>query len=176
MTKYLVPIVLFLALGGFLLIGLHKDPSIVPSPLIDRPVPSFSLPRLGEDGVFTDRELLGKVSLLNVWASWCRACLQEHPLLLDLARGDVVPIYGLNYKDTVSEAQHYLANYGDPYSANAFDEAGRVGIEWGVYGVPETFLIDSQGIIRYKHIGPLTREDLEDKMLPAIRRLQNETP
>ncbi len=175
MTKYLVPIAFFLVLAGFLLVGLNRDPSIVPSPLIDAPVPSFSLPRLGEAEVFTDRELLGKVSLLNVWASWCRACLQEHPLLLDLVRSNVVPIYGLNYKDTESEATRYLTNYGNPYLANAFDETGRVGIEWGVYGVPETFLIDDKGIVRYKHIGPLTREALESKVLPMIRQLKNET-
>lgn len=176
MTKYLVPTVLFLVLVVFLFIGLHKDPSEVPSPLIGKPVPQFSLPRLDDAGLFTNKEFFGKVSLLNVWATWCYACYQEHPVLNDLADRDVAPIYGLNYKDVVAKAKQYLADYGNPYLANAFDETGRVGIEWGVYGAPETFLIDKEGIIRYKHIGPLTREDVESKILPMIRQLKNRAP
>lgn len=176
MTKYLVPTVLFLVLVGFLFIGLHKDPSEVPSPLIGKPVPQFSLPRLDDAGLFTNKEFFGKVSLLNVWATWCYACYQEHPVLNDLADRDVAPIYGLNYKDVAAKAKQYLADYGNPYLANAFDETGRVGIEWGVYGAPETFLIDKEGIIRYKHIGPLTREDVENRILPMIRQLQNRAP
>jgi len=176
MTKYLVPTVLFLVLVVFLFIGLYKDPSEVPSPLIGKPVPQFSLPRLDDAGLFTNKEFFGKVSLLNVWATWCYACYQEHPVLNDLADRDVAPIYGLNYKDVAAKAKQYLADYGNPYLANAFDETGRVGIEWGVYGAPETFLIDKKGIIRYKHIGPLTREDVESKILPMIRQLQNRAP
>jgi len=176
MTKYFVPTVLFLVLVVFLYIGLRKDPSEVPSPLIGKPVPQFSLPRLDDAGLFTNKEFFGKVSLLNVWATWCYACYQEHPVLNDLADRDVVPIYGLNYKDVAAKAKQYLADYGNPYLANAFDETGRVGIEWGVYGAPETFLIDKEGIIRYKHIGPLTREDVESRILPMIRQLQNRVP
>jgi len=174
MLKYLLPVVLFFVLVGFLFVGLYKDPSEVPSPLIGKSVPQFSLPRLSDTNTFTDKEFLGKVSLLNVWATWCFACRQEHPVLNDLANKRLAPIYGLNYKDNASEASQYLKNYGNPYTANAFDETGRVGIEWGVYGAPETFLIDKKGIIRYKHIGPLTNDEVETKILPMIQQLKND--
>lgn len=174
MFKYLLPVVLFFVLVGFLFVGLYKDPSEVPSPLIGKPTPQFSLPRLKGTQIFTEKEFLGQVSLLNVWATWCPACHQEHPILNKLADRNVAPIYGLNYKDVASKANQYLANYGNPYTANAVDETGRIGIEWGVYGAPETFLIDKKGIIRYKHIGPLTYEDVENKILPMIQKLQNE--
>ena len=160
---------------GFLFIGLYKDPSEVPSPLIGKPVPQFSLPMLKDSRIFTDKEFLGKVSLLNVWATWCPACHQEHPILNKLAEKNVAPIYGLNYKDVSNKAKQYLEIYGDPFVANAFDETGRVGIEWGVYGAPETFLIDKKGIIRYKHIGPLTQKDVDNTIIPMIQQLQNET-
>ena len=174
MLKYLLPVVLFFVLVGFLFVGLYKDPSEVSSPLIGKSTPQFSLPRLEGSRIFTQDEFQGKVSLLNVWATWCYACRQEHPVLLDLADRKLVPIYGLNYKDIASEAKQYLINYGNPYIANAFDENGRVGIEWGVYGAPETFLIDKNGIIRYKHIGPLTNDNVENIILPLIQQLQNE--
>jgi len=174
MLKYLLPVVLFFVLVGFLFDGLYKHPSEVPSPLIGKSVPQFSLPRLSDTNTFTDKEFLGKVSLLNVWATWCFACRQEHPVLNDLANKRLAPIYGLNYKDNASEASQYLKNYGNPYTANAFDETGRVGIEWGVYGAPETFLIDKKGIIRYKHIGPLTNDEVETKILPMIQQLKND--
>lgn len=174
MFKYLLPVALFLVLVGFLFVGLYRDPSELPSPLIGKPVPQFSLPRLNDANTFTDKEFLGKVSLLNVWATWCFACHQEHPVLNKLAGKKVAPIYGLNYKDDASEASQYLNNYGNPYTANAFDESGRVGIDWGVYGAPETFLIDRKGIIRYKHIGPLTQEDVEKIILPMIQQLKDE--
>ena len=175
MIKFLVPVVLFFILVGFLLIGLYKDPSEVPSPLIGKPVPQFSLPRLNSSEIFTEKQFLGKVSLLNVWGTWCFACKQEHPILNELASKNITPIYGLNYKDDANEAKKYLKNYGDPYVANAVDENGRVGIEWGVYGAPETFLIDEKGIIRYKHIGPITKKDLDVIILPKIRELMNES-
>lgn len=175
MFKYLLPVVLFFVLVGFLFVGLYRDPSEVPSPLIGKPTPQFSLPRLeNNQAFFSDKEFLGKVSLLNVWATWCFACRQEHPVLNNLAKKKAAPIYGLNYKDNASEARQYLVNHGNPYTANAFDETGRVGIEWGVYGAPETFLIDKKGIIRYKHIGPLTNEDVETKILPMIQQLKND--
>ena len=174
MLKYLLPVVLFFVLVGFLFVGLYKDPSEVSSPLIGKSTPQFSLPRLEGSRIFTQDEFQGKVSLLNVWATWCYACRQEHPILLDLADRKVAPIYGLNYKDIAAEAKQYLINYGNPYTANAFDENGRVGIEWGVYGAPETFLIDKNGIIHYKHIGPLTNDNVENIILPLIQQLQNE--
>ncbi len=175
MFKFVLPVVLFFILAVFLFIGLYKDPSEVPSPLIDKPVPQFSLPSFHGTSTFTEKKFLGKVSLLNVWAAWCYACYQEHPVLNDLANKKVVPIYGLNYKDDAQKADQYLVNHGNPYTANAFDETGRVGIEWGVYGVPETFLIDKKGIIRHKHIGPLTQKDVEKTILPMIQMLQHET-
>lgn len=176
MFKFFLPVVLFLVLCGFLFIGLYKDPSEVPSPLIGKAVPEFSLPKLLDStSQFTQRELIGKVSLLNVWGTWCFACKHEHPVLLELAKKNVAPIYGLNYKDDAVQAKVYLRDFGNPFVANAADEQGRVAIDWGVYGAPETFVIDRKGIIRHKHIGPLTYEDVENKILPLIQQLKNET-
>ena len=175
MLKYILPVVLFFVLFGFLFVGLYKDPSEVPSPLINKPVPQFTLPLLAEpENTFSNENLLGKVSLLNVWATWCFACKQEHPVLNELANMKVVPIYGLNYKDERSKAKQYLTGFGNPYTANAVDETGRVAIEWGVYGAPETFVIDKKGIIRHKHIGPLTWQDVQKTLLPLFEKLQNE--
>lgn len=175
MIKYLLPVILFFILCGFLFIGLYKDPSEVPSPLIGKPVPEFSLPKLLDNSSqFTHKDFLGKVSVLNVWATWCFACKQEHPALLELAKSNIAPIYGLNYKDDAAKAKLYLRDFGNPFEANAFDGAGRVAIDWGVYGAPETFIIDRKGIIRYKHIGPITSNDLENKILPFIQQLKNE--
>ncbi len=176
MFKYLLPVILFFVLCGFLFIGLYKDPSEVPSPLIGKSVPEFSLPMLLDSSVqFSNKEFLGKVSILNVWATWCFACKQEHPALLELAKRNIAPIYGLNYKDDAEKAKLYLRDFGNPFKANAFDEAGRVAIDWGVYGAPETFVVDQKGIIRFKHIGPLTLEDLNNKIQPLIQQLNNET-
>jgi len=176
MFKYLLPVILFFVLCGFLFIGLYKDPSEVPSPLIGKSVPEFSLPMLQDSSVqFSNKEFLGKVSILNVWATWCFACKQEHSALLELAKRNIAPIYGLNYKDDAEKAKLYLRDFGNPFKANAFDEAGRVAIDWGVYGAPETFVVDQKGIIRYKHIGPLTLEDLNNKIQPLIQQLNNET-
>ena len=175
MIKFFLPVFLFLVLCGFLFIGLYKDPSEVPSPLIGKAVPEFSLPKLlDSSSQFTQRELFGKVSLLNVWGTWCFACKQEHPVLLELAKKNVAPIYGLNYKDDTAQAKMYLRDFGNPFVANAADEQGRVAKDWGVYGAPETFVIDRKGIIRHKHIGPLTLQDLESKILPLIQQLKDE--
>jgi cytochrome c biogenesis protein CcmG/thiol:disulfide interchange protein DsbE len=175
MYKFFLPVILFLVLCGFLFIGLYKDPSEVPSPLIGKAVPEFSLPKLlDSSSQFTQREFFGKVSLLNVWGTWCFACKQEHPVLLELAKKNVAPIYGLNYKDDAAQAKMYLRDFGNPFAANAADEQGRVAIDWGVYGAPETFVIDRKGIIRHKHIGPLTMQDLESKILPLIQQLKDE--
>ena len=175
MFKYLLPVILFFVLCGFLFIGLYKDPSKVDSPLIGKPAPEFSLPRLEQpNDLFSEKEFLGKVSILNVWGTWCFACKQEHHILLDLAKRNVAPIYGLNYKDDTEQAKMYLRDFGNPFVSNAVDQSGRVAIDWGVYGAPETFIMDKKGIIRHKHIGPLTLEDVESEILPLIQNLNNE--
>ena len=171
--RYLVPLALFLLLAGLLYRGLSLDPKVVPSPLIGKPMPSFTLPRLANASTsISDTDLKGKVTALNIWATWCVSCRAEHDVLLALARTGKVDIYGLNYKDNRADAQQWLRQLGDPYVANAFDADGRVGIDWGVYGAPETFIMDKDGIIRHKHIGPLTHEALEQEILPLIARLE----
>ncbi|MFC5301776.1 DsbE family thiol:disulfide interchange protein [Azospira restricta] len=172
-AKFLVPLVLFLVLAGFLGLGLTLNPRLVPSPLIDKPAPEFRLSQLeNPDGYVSLADMRGKVWLLNIWASWCAACLQEHPVLIDLARQQVVPIVGLNYKDGRDDAIGWLHKHGDPYTTSVMDADGRVGIDYGVYGVPETFLIDQAGMIRYKHIGPVTPEAVRDLILPKIAELK----
>lgn len=172
--RFLVPLGIFLVLCVFLGIGLGLNPREVPSPLIDKPAPAFSLPRLDDAEKKLSRDdMLGKVWLLNVWASWCAPCREEHPLVIDLAKRQVVPVYGLNYKDTRAAAKNWLAQLGDPYQATVFDQDGRVGIDFGVYGVPETFVIDQRGIIRLKHIGPLTPQVVREQIEPLIKQLQN---
>lgn len=172
MIRYLIPLAIFLSLVVLFRIGLNYDPHRVPSPLIDKPAPEFSLPNL-KDGSATVSlsDLKGQTVLLNVWASWCVQCRVEHPLLMEFARKSKVPVYGLNYKDTREDAMNWLARHGDPYRHSAFDESGRVGIDFGVYGVPETFVVDRNGIIRYKHIGPLSREAMQEIILPLLHRL-----
>lgn len=171
-VRFLFPLLAFLALAGLLYKGLSLDPKKVPSPLIGKPAPAFSLPLLAApEKQLTENDLSNQVSLLNVWATWCGACRQEHPVVMQLAKSGV-PIYGLNYKDKRPEAKLWLQRFGNPYRANAFDEDGRVGIDWGVYGAPETFIIDKQGIIRHKHIGPLTTEVVNREIMPLIRQLQ----
>jgi len=170
--RYLIPLFVFVGLVVFLGVGLRLDPREVPSPLIDKPAPAFSLTRLDNAGQSISKDnLRGKVWMLNVWASWCVACRQEHPLLVEFSRKKLLPVYGLNYKDTRPNGQRWLANFGNPYEASLFDEDGRVGIDFGVYGVPETFVIDREGIIRFKHIGPLTPEVLAEKIEPLVRKL-----
>ena len=170
--RFLLPLAIFIALVGFLAAGLKLDPKEVPSPLIGKPAPDFALTRLDQPTLTIRREdLLGKVWMLNVWASWCTACREEHPVLLDFARRRLVPVYGLDYKDQRGAGLRWLSNSGDPYEASLFDPEGRVGIDWGVYGVPETFIIDREGVVRYKHIGPLTPEVLRDTIEPLLRQL-----
>ena len=171
--RYLVPLLLFALLAGLLYRGLSLDPKIVPSPLIGKPMPAFTLARLkNPDATLSDTDLKGKVSVLNIWATWCVSCRAEHEVLLELARTGKVDIYGLNYKDNRADAQRWLMQLGDPYVANAFDADGRTGIDWGVYGAPETFIMDKHGIIRHKHIGPLTSAVLVTEILPLIAKLE----
>lgn len=172
----IAPLILFVVLVGFLAVGLHHDPSEVPSPLVGKPAPQFSLPRLDDpQQSFSPKEMLGQVWLFNVWASWCAACREEHPVLLKLAKTNPVPLYGMDYKDTQESAQKWLENGGgSPYIKSVMDETGRVGIDFGVYGVPETYLIDKKGIIRYKQTGAITAKLLSDKILPLVKRLQAE--
>jgi cytochrome c biogenesis protein CcmG/thiol:disulfide interchange protein DsbE len=169
---FLIPLAAFLALAVVLAVGLKLDPREVPSPLIDKPAPKFALPRL-DDAARTlgSADLRGKVWVLNVWASWCVACREEHPLLVEFAKKKVVPLYGLNYKDERADANRWLARFGNPYDASLHDLDGRVGIDFGVYGVPETFVIDQNGVIRLKHIGPLTPEVLANKIEPLLKKL-----
>jgi cytochrome c biogenesis protein CcmG/thiol:disulfide interchange protein DsbE len=172
MKRYLLPLIVFVVMVGFLAVGLNLNPREVPSPLIDKPAPDFKLTRLdAPDQQISLQDLRGKVWLLNVWASWCVACRQEHPVLLDLAGTGAVPIYGLNYKDKRDDALGWLGRFGNPYVASLSDTEGLVGIDYGVYGVPETFVIDKTGTIRLKHIGPVTPEALRDTILPLVRKL-----
>jgi cytochrome c biogenesis protein CcmG, thiol:disulfide interchange protein DsbE len=172
MMRFGLPLGIFFLLVLLLGVGLGLNPREVPSPLIGKPAPAFELPQLhSSDRSFSPKELAGKVWMLNVWASWCAACRQEHPVLEELARTGVIPIYGLNYKDRREDAMAWLRRFGDPYQLSIFDADGRVGIDYGVYGVPETYVIDKQGVIRYKRIGPVTPEIVQKKLLPLIREL-----
>ncbi|MDH4391736.1 MAG: DsbE family thiol:disulfide interchange protein [Aquabacterium sp.] len=172
--RYLVPMGIFAAVLGFLFVGLGLNPREVPSPLVGKPAPAFQLPRLDDPAQTVGRnDLLGKVWMLNVWASWCAPCREEHPLVIDIARRKLVPVYGLNYKDQTQAARGWLANLGDPYTATLVDANGRVGIDFGVYGVPETFIIDRQGVIRYKHTGPLTADVVRTRIEPLLKELQD---
>jgi len=177
MKRFLIPLALFLLLASFLAVGLNRDPHEVPSPLVGRAAPGFSLPRLagdaaGDSARFSPADMKGKVWMLNVWASWCVSCRQEHPVLMDFAKSAVVPLVGLDYKDARADGRRWLAEHGDPYLLSAVDLDGRVGIDYGVYGVPETYVIDKAGTIRYKQIGPVTTEALQATILPLIRELQ----
>lgn len=175
MNPVLLPLGIFIVVVGFLGAGLTLNPRDVPSPLIGKKAPDFSLPRLQEPRkVFSPKELAGQVWLLNVWASWCGGCKEEHPILMQLAKRGEVPIYGLNYKDQRDEALAWLRRFGNPYPITAVDASGRTGIEYGVYGVPETYVIDKHGTVRYKHIGPLDEESLAKKVLPLVRELQSQ--
>ena len=170
--RLLLPLALFAVIVVFLWKGLSRDPREVPSPLVGKPAPAFRLAQMhAADQALSTADMKGQVWLLNVWASWCVSCRIEHPLLVELAKANVVPVIGLNYKDKVDEGKAWLVKYGDPYKLSVVDADGRVGIDWGVYGVPETFVIDKQGVIRYKQIGPVTPEALEKTILPLIRKL-----
>jgi len=172
MSRYLWPLAIFLVLAAFLAVGLTLNPREVPSPLVGKAAPPFELPQLHQPELkFSSTEMKGRVWLLNVWASWCAACRDEHPLLIELAREKLVPIYGLNYKDPRDDALRWLKQFGDPYAMSVADADGRIGIDYGVYGVPETYVIDKAGVIRYKQIGPVNREILQKKLLPLIKEL-----
>jgi len=192
MQRFLLPLGLFLILVVFLGVGLNLDPREVPSPFIGKPAPAFQLSQLEDPAkTITPKDLLGKVWLFNVWSSWCVSCRQEHPALVELAKRNVVPIIGLNYKEVRGDgafdasqlslpdetvlarqrAEKWLADHGNPYQMSVLDIDGRVGIDYGVYGVPETFVIDKSGTIRYKQTGPITLDALENKLLPLIREL-----
>jgi len=172
MNRYLLPLGIFVLLVFLLGVGLSLNPREVPSPIIGKPAPAFQLPQLHDPAkTFSPKELQGKVWVLNVWASWCVACRDEHPVLTALARSGIAPVYGLNYKDKRDEAIEWLRRYGDPYQASLFDADGRVGIDYGVYGVPETYVIDKQGVIRYKRIGPVTPDIVQSKVAPLIAEL-----
>ncbi|HUU71528.1 MAG TPA: DsbE family thiol:disulfide interchange protein [Burkholderiales bacterium] len=173
MARALIPLVVFALIVVFLWVGLSLNPREVPSPLIGKPAPVFELPQLRESGAaIRSGDLKGQVWLLNVFASWCTPCLEEHPYLVSLAQRDLVPVYGLNYKDGRNAALKWLGKHGDPYTGIAVDTEGRTGIEFGVYGVPETFVIDKEGVIRFKHIGPLNPRVLDEEVLPLVARLQ----
>lgn len=170
---FLVPIVVFLGLGVFLGWGLTRDPQELPSALIGTPVPEFSLPPVqGRMLGLSNADLRGEVSLVNVFASWCTACRYEHPLFMRLKAEGIVPIHGLNYKDAPEDAAAWLDELGDPYMRTGADRDGRVAIEWGVYGVPETFVVDREGRIAFKQVGPVTPEVLEREILPLVRELR----
>ena len=170
MWKFIVPFGLFALLGVFLYIGLHRDPSYVPSPLIGKPAPDFTLPSLQDPAYpVSSKDLAGRPWVLNVWGTWCAGCRQEHPVLLQIARQTSVPIIGLDWKDDATEAQRWLAELGNPYAAVAFDSEGRTAIDWGVYGAPETFLIGADGKVLYKHIAPMTLEVWAREFEPRIK-------
>ncbi len=171
-----LPLVVFLVLAAFLGVGLYQDPSEIPSPLLNKKAPAFELPLLDDPSAsFSPDAMLGKVWLLNVWASWCAACRQEHPVLLNLAHQGIVPLYGMNYKDMPEQAKRWLqAGGGDPYQHSVVDTAGLIGINYGVYGVPETYVVDKAGVIRYKQTGAVTEKNLAQHLLPLIHKLQAE--
>lgn len=173
MNRFLIPLGIFIVLVGFLAVGLNLNPREVPSPLVGKPAPDFKLALLSDPAKqLSPADLRGKVWLFNVWASWCASCRQEHELLLDLSKQGGVLIYGMDYKDQPGDAQAVLNRYGNPYVETVVDLDGRAGRNYGVYGVPETYLIDRNGIIRYKHTGPLTRDSLDKKILPLVKELQ----
>jgi cytochrome c biogenesis protein CcmG/thiol:disulfide interchange protein DsbE len=175
MLRYLIPLGIFLVLVVFLAIGLGRDPHEVPSPLINRAAPTFRLPQLKEPSkTFSAEDMRGKVWVLNVWASWCVSCREEHPLLLKYAETGAVPIYGLNWKDKREDALAWLGDLGDPYVLSVTDLDGRVAIDYGVYGAPETYLIDQNGMIRYKQIGAVTADVWQNKILPLVQQLNRE--
>jgi cytochrome c biogenesis protein CcmG/thiol:disulfide interchange protein DsbE len=173
MKRFLWPLAIFVLLLGFLAVGLQLNPREVPSPLVGKAAPAFALPVLHRpDKVFSPAEMRGKVWLLNVWASWCESCRDEHPLLVELSKKGTLPILGLNYKDKSDDAKRWLQRFGDPYQLSVTDIDGRIGIDYGVYGVPETYLIDAEGVIRYKRIGAITPAVLEKNILPLAASLK----
>ncbi len=174
MKRGLIPLAVFIVLVGFLAIGLTLKPRELPSPLIDKPAPAFALPLLAEPAQkISNADLRGKVWVLNVWASWCVACREEHATLVEMAKLNLVPIYGLNYKDERGAALGWLERFGNPYVASLSDTEGLVGIDYGVYGVPETFVIDKAGVIRRKFIGPVTPDAIRNEIVPLVAKLNS---
>ncbi|MFK7965844.1 MAG: DsbE family thiol:disulfide interchange protein [Burkholderiaceae bacterium] len=172
--KYLLPLAIFAGIFVFLFKGLSKDPSQIPSPLIDKPAPAFTLPLLGSEGEFSPADLKGKVWLLNIWGSWCAACLIEHPVFLDAAANKSLLMVGLAWKDDPQASVRWLRRHGNPFEIVISDVPGRSAIDYGVYGAPESFLIDKQGIIRYKKVGPFSTEEFNNELLPLAARLASE--
>ena len=172
MRRFLLPLGLFFSLVFLLGVGLRLNPQEIPSPLIGKPAPAFALAQLAApDKTFGPQDMQGQVWLLNVWASWCGPCRDEHPVLLDFSRQASAPVVGLNYTDQRRDSANWLAQFGDPYLLSVFDGDGRVGMDYGVYGVPETFVIDKRGVIRMKHVGPVTPAVIRDKLMPLIKEL-----
>ncbi len=170
--RYILPAAIFAVLVGFFWIGLSKDPSEVPSPFIGKPAPTFSVPELSDpQTTVSNSDLRGRPTVFNVWATWCVGCRQEHETLMQLAAMNVVPIYGLNYRDNRQEALRWLKGLGDPYAAVGYDPEGAAGLDWGVYGAPETFLLDPTGIVVYKHLGPMTMRVWRDEFMPRIQAM-----
>jgi cytochrome c biogenesis protein CcmG, thiol:disulfide interchange protein DsbE len=170
---YILPLLLFLVVAGYFAVGLDRDPRAIPSALIDRPAPVFDLPPVeGMKAGLSSDDLKGRPQLVNIWASWCIPCKVEHPVLMRLAEEQGVLIRGINYKDKAQDAMAYLEANGDPYTGIGADADGRAGIEWGVYGVPETYVIDREGRIRYRHVGPLMPDDIEETILPILAELE----
>lgn len=171
--RFMLPLAVFLGLAVMLGLGLQRDPRALESALLDQPVPIFDLPLLDDQGArLTPQTLRGKVWLLNVWASWCAPCRQELPILVEMSRKDQIAIYGLNYKDQSNKAQALLRVAGNPYVASAVDADGRVGMDFGIHAVPETFVIDAQGRVRYRHLGPVTQQVWDEKIMPVVRAVQ----
>lgn len=170
---FMLPTLAFGGIGAALVAGLGRDPRVVPSALVGRPVPKFALPPVqGRTLGLSSANLMGEVALVNVFASWCTACLEEHPIFMRLGRGSVIPVHGLNYKDAAGDAAAWLDRHGDPYTRTGADRDGRVGIEWGVYGVPETYVVDRNGRIHHRQVGPLTDEIVATTIMPLIRELR----
>jgi cytochrome c biogenesis protein CcmG/thiol:disulfide interchange protein DsbE len=177
MIKRLLPFIAFLGLavllGAGVMMNSGKDTSAIPSPLVGKPAPAFALPVLGEpDRIVGNQDLLGAPYLLNVWGSWCPACRDEHPVITRLAESGVVKVIGYDYKDTTEDAQRWLEQFGNPYDLVITDEEGRAALDWGIYGAPETFLVDAQGVIRWKHVGPVTDEVVNQQLLPLIEEIR----
>lgn len=176
MLKFIIPLILFVVLAVFLALGLKGKPGEIPSPLVNKPAPAFSAPKLNAPNEkLSPPDLKGKVWLFNVWASWCVSCRAEHPIINQLAQQQAAIIVGLNYKDDPDAAKKWLETLGNPYNDSVMDADGRIGIDWGVYGVPETFVMDKQGMVRYKHTGPVTEDDVQQIFLPLIAKLQAES-
>lgn len=173
MMRFILPFIVFLIVAVFMYVGLGLNPREVPSPLVGKAAPAFTLPQLHEPSKqFSPQDMKGKVWLFNVWASWCTACENEHPVFMELSRQNLVPIYGMDYKDKREDGEEWLHKHGNPYAMVVSDAEGRVGIDYGVYGVPETYVIDKQGVIQHKHIGAVTPKILNEKILPLVKELQ----